>query len=213
MASRLQGRLSGVRPASEGPCRVRPSPESHGDTLGPPEPPRWAEIKKQRSGRNGFGRRDRLGVSRTVWVRGRTSNLCAEVRLLPGPLGVHAGSHRIGRVGLPRRTRGAPADRREVPDPPYSRGRRSPHPPSTDYSRRGLDEGSRFLRSRTARVRCGERSPRPPRRSSLDRARGRRRGVPGRVRTQGQFSSARSSVVHPAEGHARSPHEAYRANP
>ena len=30
-------------------------------------------------------------VSRPVWVRGRTSNLCAEVRLLPGPLSAPAG--------------------------------------------------------------------------------------------------------------------------
>ena len=70
-ASRLRGRPSGCgRPASEGACRVRPPsglpsgragrdhrerrltktraqpPKYHGATLGPPDPPRWAEIRK-----------------------------------------------------------------------------------------------------------------------------------------------------------------------
>ena len=41
-----------------------------------------------------------LGVSRPVWTRSRTSNLCAEVRLPPGPLGfprLQLGGARIAR--------------------------------------------------------------------------------------------------------------------
>src|SRR6187551_3491965 len=41
--------------------------------------------RRPRSDRNGSDRRDGLGWSRPIWVRARTSNLCAEVRLLPGP--------------------------------------------------------------------------------------------------------------------------------
>jgi hypothetical protein len=51
---------------------------------------------RRRSCRNGSDRRNRLGWSRPVWTPARTSNLRAEVRLLPGPSSVHGDEYAEG---------------------------------------------------------------------------------------------------------------------